>query len=120
MLHIASVLPPHNQNVERKRLARIRRQARKRGCRVLKDWTGQWNLVDTHVEPPRALAGLEHVSLSDIETAVTTPTPPPRPPRKRPPVERLTEPPASPASQANHPAAASFTNLVELLKGSAS
>src|SRR5262245_11335350 len=82
---IASPPSPDNQNVDRNRLARIRRQARKRGHRVLKDWTGSYSLIDAYVEPPRALAGLEHASLSDIETAVFTPLPPPRPPRKRPP-----------------------------------
>ena len=117
LLHIASPIPPNNQNVDRNRLARIRRQARKRGFRVLRDWTGAYNLVDTHVEPPRALAGLEHTSLSDIETAVTTPLPPPRPPRKRSPVERLTEPVGVQPPQAPHPAAASFGSLIDLLNG---
>jgi hypothetical protein len=119
MLHIASPPPPNNQNVDRNRLARIRRQARKRGFRILKDWTGAYNLVDTHVEPPRALAGLEHASLADIETAVTTPLPPPRPPRKRSTVERLTGPVGPQPSQASHPAADSFTHLVNLLNGGA-
>jgi hypothetical protein len=115
MLHITS----HSQNGERNLLARIRRQARKRGLRVLKDWTGSYNLVDTHIEPPRALVGLEHASLSDIEAAVRTPLPPPRPTRKRPPVERLTEA-VEPSSQASHPAAGGFTDLVDLLKGGTS
>jgi hypothetical protein len=118
MLHITS----HSQNGERNLLARIRRQARKRGLRVLKDWTGSYNLVDTHIEPPRALVGLEHASLSDIEAAVRTPLPPPRPTRKRPPVERLTEVIEPQPSQASPSAAAAagFTDLVDLLKGSAS
>jgi hypothetical protein len=116
LLHIASPSPPNNQNVDRNRLARIRRQARKRGFRVLRDWTGGFNLVNTHVEPPRALVGLEHASLADIETAVATPLPPPRPPRKRS-VERLTEPAGAQPSQASHPAAASFGSLIDLLNG---
>jgi|SRR6516162_396844 hypothetical protein len=107
-----SLLTPPSLPVERNRLARIRRQAKKRGLRVLTDWTGNYNLVATHVEPPRALAGLEHASLESIETAVTTPLPPPRPPRQRLRVERLTTPP-----QASHPAAESFTTLVDLLNG---
>jgi hypothetical protein len=105
MLHINARLPSDNQNSDRNRLARIRRQARKRGFRVLKDWTGGYNLVDTHVEPPRALPGLEHAPLQDIETAVTTPLP-----RKRPTVERLTP-------QASHPTADSIVSLIDLLKG---
>jgi hypothetical protein len=109
------LLTPPSSPVERNRLARVRRQAKKRGLRVLKDWTGAYNLVDTHVEPPRALAGLQHASLDDIETAVTIPLPPPRPPRQRPRVERLTELPRPP--QAPHPAAESFTHLVDLLNG---
>jgi len=108
MLYIASSSPPCHQNVvERTRLARVRRVAKKRGLRILKDWTGRYNLVDTHVEPPRALVGLEHASLSDIEAAVFTPLPPPRPPRKR---------NGGAPQQASHPAAASFTRLVDLLK----
>jgi hypothetical protein len=115
MLHIGPLRPTHNQNVDRNRLARIRRQARKRGLRVLKDWTGGWNLVDAHVEPPRALVGLEHTSLEVIETVIATPLPPARPrSQKRPAVERLTP-------QASHPAASSFTGLVEqLMKGGVS
>jgi len=93
-------------------LARIRKQAKRRGLRVLKDFTGNYNLVSTHTEPPRALAGLEHASLSDIEVAVFTPLPPPRPPRQR--VARLADPQPS---QTSHPAAASFVSLVDLLNG---
>jgi hypothetical protein len=118
--HIGPQPPPNNKKYERNHLARLRRQAKKRGLRVLKDFTGSYNLVDTHVEPPRALAGLEHACLSDIETAVTTPLPPPRPPRKRQPAARLDGNGLPQPSQASHPAATSFTTLVDLLKGGAS
>ena len=111
--------PSDNQNVERNHLARIRRQAKKRGHRVLKDWTGEYSLVDANVEPPRALAGLEHASLEAIEVAVTTPLPPPRPPRKRPAMARLEDNGSPQPSQAPHPAAANFTSLVDFLKGGA-
>jgi hypothetical protein len=118
--HIASSSSPRHQNVDRNRLARIRRWAKRRGHRVLKDWTGQYSLVDANVEPPRALAGLEHASLSDIEVAVTTPPPPPRPSRKRQPMARL-EGNGSPQSpQASHPGARSFEVLIDLLNRSAS
>lgn|SRR5262249_4353355 len=103
MLHIASPPPPDNQNVEPNHLARIRRQARKRGFRILRDWQGTFSLVDTKIEPPRALAELTHVPLPTIETAISTPLPPPRLPRKRPGMARLTE--AVETSQASHPAA---------------
>jgi hypothetical protein len=62
-------------------LARVRRQATKRGLKIRKDWSGGFNLITTNTVPPRALAGLEHVSLSEIEAAVCTPLPPPRPAR---------------------------------------
>ena len=120
MLYLATSSSPCHQNVDRYYLARIRRLAKKRRLRILKDWTGQYSLVDANVEPPRALVGLEHASLSDIKTAVATPLPPPRPPRKRPPVAHLTDTIEPQPSQANHPAASSFTHLVDLLKGGAS
>jgi hypothetical protein len=76
MLHITP--PLLSDNGERNHLARIRRQAKKRGFRVLKDWTGTFSLVDAKIEPPRALIGLVHVPLPKIETAVTTALPPPK------------------------------------------
>jgi hypothetical protein len=82
VLHIASPPPPNNQNLDRNHLARVRRQARKRGFRVLKDWSGSWSLVDARIQPPRALVGLVHVTLAKIETAVLTPLPE-VPPRRR-------------------------------------
>jgi hypothetical protein len=74
MLHITSPLP--SDNGERRALARIRRLAKKRGFRVLKDWTGTFSLVDAKIEPQRALIGLVHVPLLKIEDAVSTPLPP--------------------------------------------
>src|SRR5262249_55809739 len=82
MLHIASALPSDNQNLDRNHLARIRRLAKKRGFRVLKDWSGSWSLVDARIQPPRALVGLVHVTLTKIEIAVLTPLPE-IPPRRR-------------------------------------
>ena len=116
MLHIATSSPPCHLNVERNHLARIRRQAKKRGFRILK--AGTYSMVDdARISPPRALAGLEHRPLAEIESAVATPLPPPRPPRQRSAVGRLTE--AQP-SQASHPAADSFVSLIDLVKESAS
>jgi hypothetical protein len=118
--HIGPPPPSNNQNLERNHLARVRRRARQRGLRILKDFTGRYNLVDTHVEPPRALAGLEHSSLDVIENALAVPLPPPRPPRK-PQMARLEGNGSSQPSQASHPAVSSFSVLVEdLLKRSAS
>jgi hypothetical protein len=113
------ISPPANRHKsERARLARVRRQARKYGLRVLKDWTGGYNVIATHVEPPRALVGLEHVPLSDIEAAVS---PPPRPLRpKRQQVERLNGGDPSPITQATHPGAAGLMQLVEAVMRSAS
>jgi hypothetical protein len=110
MLHITSPLP--SDNGARNQLARIRRLAKKRGFRVLKDWTGTFSLVDAKIEPQRALIGLVHVPLSKIEDAVSTPLPPPRPPQKRSTVAEVIK---SQLSQADHPAAANFVRLVELL-----
>jgi hypothetical protein len=138
MLHMASSPPSDNPNLERNRLARVRRRAKKRGFRVLKDWTGcRFHLIDTYVFPPRALVELNHVSLDIIEAALAVPLPPPRPPRRRRRGHNLTECNDAPEwmcrrvarldgnglpqpSQASHPAATSFTSLVDLLKGGAS
>jgi hypothetical protein len=117
--HIEGACPSDKQNVDRNRLARIRRWAKRRGHRVLKDWTKQYSLVDANVEPPRALAGLEHASLEDIEVAVTTPLPPPRPSHKRPPMARLEGNGSPQPSQASHPPARSFEVLIDLLNRSA-
>jgi hypothetical protein len=64
-------------------LNRLRRYARARGFRILKDWTGTYSLVDTRVEPQRALDGLVHVPLAVIGVALTTPLPVPKPKRVR-------------------------------------
>jgi hypothetical protein len=60
-------------------LNRLRRHARARGFRILKDWTGIYSLVDARIAPQRALDGLTHVSLAAIGTALATPLPPPKP-----------------------------------------
>jgi hypothetical protein len=59
-------------------LMRLRRLARKRGFRILRDWQGTFSLVDTRIEPPRALSGLTHVPLAVIGEAVLAPLPPPK------------------------------------------
>jgi hypothetical protein len=96
-------------NGERNHLARVRRAAKKRGFKVRKDWSGAFNLITESTVPPRALAGLEHVGLTEIEAAVSTPLPPPKPVRIA--VGRLTEKAQSP--QASHPALSGFASLVE-------
>src|SRR6516165_5536698 len=73
-----------------KQLAKIRRQARKRAFRVLRDGCGCFSLIDIKVEPPRPLLGLDHVPLWVIEQVVLTPLPEPPPRRKR--MARLAEP----------------------------
>jgi hypothetical protein len=98
--HIASSPPSCHQILDRNRLARVRRAARKRGFRIRKDWSGGFNLITANTVPPRALAGLEHVSLSEIEAAVCTPLSPPKPVRIA--VGRLAE--KAQAPQAPHPA----------------
>jgi hypothetical protein len=74
------ITPPTTpcKNTEKRKLARLRRLAKPRGFRVLKDWSQTWFLVDAKIAPPRALIGLFHVSLSKIETALLTPLPPPQ------------------------------------------
>jgi hypothetical protein len=64
-------------------LNRLRRQARARGFRILKDWTGIYSLVDARIEPQRALDGLVHVPLAAIGVALMTPLPAPKPKRVR-------------------------------------
>ena len=73
---------PHNPKC---RLRQLRRIAKRRGFRVLKDWTNSWSLVDTRIAPPRALVSLWQVDLDEIDLALTTPLPPP--PNSRPPAE---------------------------------
>jgi hypothetical protein len=87
-------------------LSKIRYQAKKRGFRVLRDGCGCFSLINTKVEPPRPLIGVDHVPLWVIEQVIFTPLPEPRPRRKR----------SNGAPQASHPAATSFTHLVDLLK----
>lgn len=53
----------------------LRRAAKRRGFRIVKDWTGTWSLVDIKIAPPRALFGLLDVSLAEIEVALSTPLP---------------------------------------------
>jgi hypothetical protein len=64
-------------------LVKIRYQAKKRGFRVLRDGCGCFSLIDTRVEPPRPLVGLDHVPLWVIEQVIATPLPEPPPRRKR-------------------------------------
>src|SRR5262245_1030587 len=78
MLDITTV-PEKNYNY----LARLRRYARARGFRILKDWTGTFSLVDARIAPQRALDGLVHVPLATIGVALTTPLPAPKPKRPR-------------------------------------
>jgi hypothetical protein len=87
-----------------KRLAKLRRQAKKRGLRVLGDRCGNYTVVSAGIEPQRPLLGLDHVPLWTIEQAIFAPLPEP-PPRR----QRMPRP--APA-QADH----SFLALVETLK----
>ena len=104
-------------------LSKIRYRARKRGFRVLRDGCGCFALIDTKVEPPRPLVGLDHVPLWTIEQVILTPLPEPPPRRKR--MARPVEPtptvqavasveaiPAPAHAQAHH----SFLSLVEVLR----
>jgi len=110
------------QVTPKNRLAKIRRQAKKRGLRVLCDRCGNFTVVSTSTEPPRPLHGLDHVPLWVIEQVILTPLPEPPPPKKRvacpseptPTVEAVAwakvEAPAH--AQARH----SFLSLVEALR----
>jgi hypothetical protein len=110
------------QVTPKNRLAKLRRQAKRRGFRVLKDGTGAFSVIDTKIEPPRVLLGLDHVPLWAIEQAIFVPLPNPPPRRKR--MARLATvqdtqaAPVETCPQAAH----SFLSLVEVLrtKGSAS
>jgi hypothetical protein len=79
MLDITTI-PEKNHNY----LARLRRLARARGFRILKDWTGAFSLVDARIAPQRALDGLVHVPLAVIGVALITPLPTPKPKRAKP------------------------------------
>jgi hypothetical protein len=76
MDHIAT-LPEKDQTY----LNRLRRYARARGFRILRDWTGTYSLVDARIAPQRALDGLVHVPLATIGVALTAPLPTPKPKR---------------------------------------
>jgi hypothetical protein len=87
-------------------LNRLRRYARARGFRILRDWTGTYSLVDARIAPQRALDGLVHVPLAAIGVALTTPLPPLKPKRVKratvvEPMARLVEAMNSKAANAN-------------------
>ena len=118
MLHIASPLSPDNQNLDRNRLVRLRRHARKRGFRVVQDRCGGYSLINVKVAPPRPLLGCDHQQLWVFEQVVCAPLPEPRPRRKR--MARLAEPvpvvEEAPASaQACH-GQEPFRRLIDLLQ----
>jgi hypothetical protein len=97
------------QVTPKNRLAKLRRQAKRRGFRVVRDGCGNFAVISTKIEPPRPLLGLDHVPLWAVEQAIATPLPEPPPPRKR---------MASPAPPAHAQAHSSFFTLVEgLLNG---
>ena len=112
MLHLTS----------KKHLSKIRRQAKKRDLRILRDGCGNFTVISTHTEPSRPLLGLDHVPLWAVERAVATPLPEPPPRRK--PMARPTEPapavPTAPPVAVEAPAHAqahhSFLSLVEALR----
>jgi hypothetical protein len=91
------------------RLAKIRRQAKRRGFRVLRD--GAFSVIDTRIEPPRVLLGLDHVPLWAVEQAIFVPLPEPPPRRKR-----MARPAEAAPTAPTAPAAHSFLTLVEALK----
>ena len=62
--------PTEKIKQQRRQLARIRRCARKSGFRVLRDWAGNYSLINTKITPPRALVGLVHVPLLELEGAL--------------------------------------------------
>jgi hypothetical protein len=98
-------------------LAKIRYQAKKRGFRVLRDGCGCFSLINTRVEPPRPLIGVDHVPLWVIEQVIFTPLPEPSPRRKR--MARLSEPTPiveeAPAPATSSPER-SFHQLIRLLR----
>jgi hypothetical protein len=94
-------------------LAKIRRQAKRRGLRVLRDHCGNFSVIGTHTEPPRPLVGLDHVPLWTIEQVLFTPLPEPPPPRRR--MARPSAPVEGNASTST-PVVRPFLALVEALK----
>jgi hypothetical protein len=125
MLDISARLPTdkpdtrHKPDQQGNHLARLRREARQRGFRVLKDWTGTYSLVDARIEPQRALCGLLHTSLHRIELALAAPLPAPKPRRRRTitvPTATATATDGTPDVEADHPLLA----LVEALKAARS
>jgi hypothetical protein len=94
------------QVTPKSRLAKLRRQAKKRGLRVLRDGCGNFTVISTQIEPPRPLRGLDHVPLWAVEQAISVPLP-------EPPPKRMARPAAAaPTAPAHH----SFLTLVETLK----
>ena len=71
------------QVTSRNSLAKTRRRAKARGFRVLRDGCGCYSVIDTKIEPPRPLVGLDHVPLWVIEQIISTPLPEPPPRRQR-------------------------------------
>jgi hypothetical protein len=63
-------------------LARLRRIAKRRGLRILKDFSE--SLVAPKVEPPRALTDLWQVSLNAIDATLARPLPAPKPRVRKP------------------------------------
>src|SRR5215472_15722920 len=90
------------QVTSRSSLAKTRRRDKARGCRVLNDGCGCYSVIDTKIEPPRPLVGLDRVPLWLVEQVILTPLPEPRPRRKR--MARPLEP--APIVEAVAPAAA--------------
>ena len=70
-------------------LRQLRRIAKIRGFRILKDWTDSWSLVDTRIAPPRTLIGLWQVDLVEIDLALSTPPPAPKTRTRKPKVETV-------------------------------
>ena len=110
-----------------KQLAKIRRQARKRAFRVLRDGCGCFSLIDIKVEPPRPLLGCDHQQLWTIEQVILTPLsePPPRrrqmarPAEPAPAVEEVAPVEAPAPAQAGRGQASyerSFQQLIRLLQ----
>src|SRR5262245_29087881 len=66
-----------------KQLSKVRRQAKKRGLRVVRDRCGGFTVISTQIEPPRPLLGLDHAPLWAVEQAIFTPLPEPPPRRAR-------------------------------------
>jgi hypothetical protein len=110
------------QVTSRSSLAKTRRRDKARGCRVLNDGCGCYSVIDTKIEPPRPLVGLDHVPLWVIEQVITTPLPEPPPRRQR--TARPVEPtpiveavaPVVAEAPAHAQAHHSFLALVEALK----